>query len=114
MPVPLFLKLCAAVIFGIQFLIFVYLYSSHRVSFFRYLVWAWGFFVVAKVSALSVTLVPGGTSAVLAFVGDLDGILADLAVVAAALAFGWGYRIERWHAVAGGAYAGLLSLLIHW
>ena len=54
MPVPLFLKLSAAIIFGIQFLIFAYLYSSHRVPFFRYLVWAWGLLVVAKVSALTV------------------------------------------------------------
>src|SRR5262245_43209485 len=113
MPVPLFLKLCAAVIFGIQFLIFVYLYASHRVPFFRYLVWAWGLFVVAKVSALSVAMVPEASGGILAFVGDFDGVLADLAVVAAALAFGWGYRVERWHLVAGGIYAGLLSLLIN-
>ena len=113
MPVPLFLKLSAAIIFGIQFLIFAYLYSSHRVPFFRYLVWAWGLFVVAKVSALSVALVPEASVGVLAFVADFDGVLADLAVLAAALAFGWGYRVRWRHALAGGAYAGLLTLLMH-
>src|SRR5262249_60820361 len=98
------LKLCAAVIFGIQFLIFVYLYASHRVPFFRYLVWAWGLFVVAKVSALSVALAPEASGGVLAFVGDVDGVLADLAVVAAALAFGWGHRVERWPVLARGIF----------
>jgi signal transduction histidine kinase len=113
MPVPLFLKLSAAIIFGIQFLIFAYLYSSHRVPFFRYLVWAWGLFVIAKVSALSVMLVPEASVPALAFVADFDGVLADLAVLAAALAFGWGYRVRWRHAVAGGAYAGLQALLLH-
>jgi signal transduction histidine kinase len=113
MPVPLFLKLSAAIIFGIQFLIFAYLYSSHRVPFFRYLVWAWGLFVVAKVSALSVMLVPEASVPALAFVADFDGVLADLTVLAAALAFGWGYRVRWRHAVAGGAYAALLALLLY-
>jgi two-component system sensor histidine kinase PilS (NtrC family) len=113
MPVPLFLKLSAAIIFGIQFLIFAYLYSSHRVPFFRYLVWAWGFFVVSKVSALSAALIPDAGGSVLALVADFDGVLADLAVVAAALAFGWGYRVRWRHALAGGVYAGLLTLLTH-
>ena len=113
MPVPVFLKLSAAIIFGIQFLIFAYLYSSHRVPFFRYLVWAWGLFVVAKVSALSVALVPGASVGALGFVADFDGVLADLAVLAAALAFGWGYRVRWRHALAGSAYAALLTLLMH-
>jgi nitrogen-specific signal transduction histidine kinase len=113
MPVPLFLKLSAAIIFGIQFLIFAYLYSSHRVRFFRYLVWAWGLFVVAKVSALSVALVPEASAGALAFVADFDGVLADLTVLAAALAFGWGYRVRWQHALAGSVYAGLLTLLLH-
>jgi signal transduction histidine kinase len=113
MPLPLFLKLSAAIIFGIQFLIFAYLYSSHRVPFFRYLLWAWGFFVVAKVSALSLALVPEAGAGVLAFVADFDGVLADLAVLAGALAFGWSYRIRWRHAVAAGVCAGVLALLIN-
>jgi signal transduction histidine kinase len=113
MPVPLFLKLSAAIIFGIQFLIFAYLYSSHRVPFFRYLVWAWGLFVVAKVSALSVVLVPEAGAGIFALVADFDGVLADLAVLAAALAFGWGYRVRWRHALAAGVWAGALTLLMH-
>ena len=70
--------------------------------FFRYLVWAWGLFVVAKVSALSVALVPEASVGVLAFVADFDGVLADLAVLAAALAFGWRYRV-RWRTRSRGA-----------
>ena len=112
MPVPLFLKLSAAIIFSIQFLIFAYLYSSHRVPFFRYLVWAWGLLVVAKVSTLCVALVPEAGGSALAFVADFDGVLADLSVVAAALAFGWGYRLQWRHALGGAAYAGFLALLL--
>ena len=112
MPVPLFLKLSAAIIFSIQFLIFAYLYSSHRVPFFRYLVWAWGLLVVAKVSTLCVALVPEASGSVLAFVADFDGVLADLSVVSAALAFGWGYRLRWPHALGGALYASLLALLL--
>src|SRR5262245_43691823 len=113
MPLPLFLKLSAAIIFGIQFLIFAYLYASHRVSFFRYLVWAWGLFVVAKVSLVSISLVPEASGGVLALVADFDGVLADLAVLAAAAAFGWGYRVRWSHAIVASAYAGVLTALLH-
>ena len=114
MPVPLFLKLSAAIIFGIQFLIFAYLYSSHRVPFFRYLVWAWGFFVVAKVSALSVALVPEASVGVLAFVADFDGVLADLAVLAgrAGLWMGLPHPAGGTRSRAASTRA-LLTLLIH-
>src|SRR5262245_30138427 len=112
MPLPLFLKLSAAIIFGIQFLIFAYLYSSHRVSFFRYLVWAWGLFVVAKVSAVTIGLVPE-TAGALALLADYDGVLADLAVLAASAAFGWGYRVRWPDTLAAGAYAGVRTALLH-
>lgn len=42
MPVTLMLTFVSTLAFAVQFLIFVYVYSSHRVPFFLYLLWAWG------------------------------------------------------------------------
>jgi hypothetical protein len=42
MSVPLMLTFVSTVVFAIQLLIFAYLYQSHRVRFFQYLLLAWG------------------------------------------------------------------------
>jgi hypothetical protein len=42
MPISKTLVLVSALTLTLQFLIFAYLYSSHRVRFFRYLLLAWG------------------------------------------------------------------------
>src|SRR5262244_3546992 len=48
MPISAALTFAAALTLTIQFLIFAYLYSSHRVRFFQYLLMAWGFMSLAK------------------------------------------------------------------
>jgi hypothetical protein len=48
MPISAALGFASALTLTIQFLIFTYLYSSHRVRFFRYLLMAWGLMSVAK------------------------------------------------------------------
>src|SRR5438034_3640005 len=48
MPVPLLLTFVSTVAFAIQLLIFAYLYSSHRVRFFQYLLLAWGAYTLSK------------------------------------------------------------------
>ena len=51
MPISKTLVLASALTLTLQFLIFAYLYSSHRVRFFRYLLLAWGLMSLAKLSA---------------------------------------------------------------
>src|SRR5256885_12210162 len=48
MSVPLVLTFVSTVAFAIQLLIFAYLYSSHRVRFFEYLLLAWGAYTLSK------------------------------------------------------------------
>src|SRR5438477_12347049 len=48
MPVPLTLTFVSTVAFAIQLLIFAYLYSSHRLRFFQYLLLAWGAYTLSK------------------------------------------------------------------
>ena len=100
MPVSLLLTFVSTLAFGIQFLIFVYLYPSHRVRFFNYLVWAWGFFVLSKGLKLLETI--------LAAAVDLGGLMsaafvgAQFFIVAAALAYRYDYAIRRRGAILGG------------
>src|ERR687888_1344794 len=74
MPVPLLLTFVSTVAFAIQLLIFAYLYSSHRVRFFHYLLWAWGAYTLSKGVKLLDVLVPGAIPL---------GIAIDVATVAA-------------------------------
>ena len=89
--------------FGIQFLIFVYLYPSHRVRFFNYLVWAWGFFTLSKGTKLFEVLLPAAI--------DLSGpmaakyVLAQFFIGAAALAYRYDYAIGPRYAIVGGLVA---------
>ena len=59
MPISAALAFASALTLTIQFLIFAYLYSSHRVRFFQYLLTAWGLMSVAKGLHLAHYLVPG-------------------------------------------------------
>ncbi len=81
---PLTLTFLSTLAFGLQFLIFVYLYSSHRVRFFHYLLWAWGFFTLSKGLKL-LQVMAGGLD--LARLMDASGMLAVLCLFAAALAY---------------------------
>src|SRR6266516_1154141 len=59
MPVSLTLTFVSTVAFAIQLLIFAYLYSSHRVRFFQYLLLAWGAYTLSKGLKLVDVLVLG-------------------------------------------------------
>lgn len=87
---PIFLS---ALAFGIQFLIFVYLYSSHRVLFFRYLVWAWGFFTLSRGLRLLRVFVPGTVG--LTELLQAASVMAVFCVLSAGLLYRWEYRLKR-------------------
>src|SRR5438132_879254 len=74
MPAPLILTFVSTVAFAIQLLIFAYLYSSHRVRFFQYLLLAWGAYTLSK-----------GLKLVDVLLLDVDhpSFVTDLATVAA-------------------------------
>jgi len=104
MSVPLILTFVSAVAFAIQFLILVYLYSSHRVRFFQYLLWAWGAYTVSKGLHLATALAPG--------VDSLTGPCIAIATVAAAgftlaaaVAHRRDYRLRRRDLAIGAALA---------
>lgn len=108
MPVPLLLTFVSTVAFAIQLLIFAYLYSSHRVRFFQYLLLAWGAYTLSKglklvdalVFGLEDTSVPTGVATVAA-VGFM---------LAAALAYRWNYRLRGRDVLVGGAVVFGLAL----
>jgi signal transduction histidine kinase len=105
------LSFVSTVALSIQFLIFIYLYSSHRVRFFRYLVWAWGLFVAWKALSLTPQFFPEASG-----VGGLmnaAGATGDLLVLASGLAFRWDYRIRWHHAALGAAYAVIAAAFGH-
>jgi two-component system sensor histidine kinase HydH len=93
MPISAALAFASALTLTIQFLIFAYLYSSHRVRFFQYLLTAWGLMSVAKGLHLARSLVPGAE-----ILGALISAVffgATLLILAAGLAFRFDYRIQR-------------------
>src|SRR5437879_8440972 len=107
MPAPLILTFVSTVAFAIQLLIFAYLYSSHRVRFFQYLLLAWGAYTLSK-----------GLKLVDMVVFDLEqpGVVTGVATVAAvgfmlaaAFAYRWDYRLRARDLLIGGAVALLLS-----
>ena len=59
MPTSGALPFASALTLTLQFLIFAYLYSSHRVRFFRYLVVAWGLMSLPTGLHFARYLVPG-------------------------------------------------------
>jgi hypothetical protein len=109
MAVAMTLKFITTVALYLQLLTLVYLYSGNRARFFRYLVWAWGLFVVSKGSYIIQHFFPqaGGVIPLL----NAAGSAGDLLILAAGLAYRKDYRIHWYHAALGVAYAVLSSLL---
>ena len=91
MSAPLMLAFISTLAFAIQFLIFVYLYSSHRVRFFSYFLWAWGLFTVSK--GLKLAALPIGVDLTPLVNGATA--LAPLCLLAAGLAYRWDYHLRR-------------------
>jgi nitrogen-specific signal transduction histidine kinase len=102
MPVSLLLTFVSTLAFGIQFLIFVYLYPAHRVRFFHYLLWAWGAFTLSKGLKLVEALLPGIELSALM---NAAGLAAPLFILAAGLAYRTDYVIRRRDVVLGGLAA---------
>src|SRR5437867_11699493 len=100
MPISAALTFASALTLTIQFLIFAYLSSSHRVRCFRYLLMAWGLMSLAKGLHLARYLVPGAE-----ILGGLINAVffgATLLILAAGLAFRFDYRIQRRDLLIGG------------
>src|SRR5215467_14987266 len=93
MPISAALAFASCLTLTIQFLIFAYLYSSHRVRFFQYLLTAWGLMSVAKGLHLAHYLVPGAE--ILNALINAAFFGATLLILAAGLAFRFDYRIQR-------------------
>jgi two-component system, NtrC family, sensor histidine kinase HydH len=93
MPISAALAFASALTLTIQFLIFAYLYQSHRVRFFQYLLMAWGLMSLAKGLHLAQYFVPGAE-----ILGALINAVffgATLLILAAGLTFRFDYRIRR-------------------
>jgi signal transduction histidine kinase len=108
MPVPLLLTCISTVAFAIQLLIFAYLYSSHRLRFFRYLLFAWGAYGLSKGLRLVDVLVFGLDSP--SVVTGFATVAAVGFMLAAALAHRWGYRLRPGDVLVGGSLALVLAL----
>ena len=99
-----------AIAFAIQLLIFAYLYSSHRVRFFQYLLLAWGAYTLSKASGswtglvLTVSTHPSHARRLAATVAAVGFTLA------AAFAHRWDYRLRARDVLAGFGVAVLLAL----
>ena len=109
MAVAVTLKFVTTVALYIQLLTLVYLYSGNRARFFRYLVWAWGLFVVWKGSYVIEHFFPEAVGVIPLL--NAAGTIGDLLILAAGLAYRKAYRIRWHHAALGVAYAVLSALL---
>ncbi|HSF29656.1 MAG TPA: ATP-binding protein [Candidatus Tectomicrobia bacterium] len=109
MAVAITLKFITTVALYLQLLTLVYLYSGNRARFFRYLVWAWGLFVVSKGSYIIQHFFPAAEGVIPLL--NAAGSAGDLLILAAGLAFRWDYRIRWYQAALGVAYVVLSSLL---
>jgi signal transduction histidine kinase len=108
MSVPLMLTFVSMVVFAIQLLIFVYLYSSHRVRFFRYLLLAWGAFTLSKgLKLVDVFLLNLQRPS---FATDVTTVAAMGFTLAAAIAHRWDYRLRGRDLAIGGAAVAALAL----
>src|SRR5919201_829924 len=108
MPVPLLLTFVSTVAFAIQLLIFAYLYSSHRVRFFQYLLLAWGAYTLSKGLKLVDVLVPGIDDP--SFATQVATVAAVGFTLAASLAHRWDYRLRGRDVLVGAVVAVLLAL----
>jgi signal transduction histidine kinase len=108
MPVPLTFTFVSTVAFAIQLLIFAYLYSSHRVRFFQYLLLAWGAYTLSKGLKLVDVLVLNidGPS----FATGVAGVAAVGFMLAAAFAHRWDYRLRGRDVMVGAVVTMLLAL----
>jgi len=108
MPAPLILTFVSTVAFAVQLLIFAYLYSSHRVRFFRYLLLAWGAYTLSKGLRLVDVLALDVDHP--SFITDLTTVAAVGLTLAAALAHRWSYRLSARDVLIGTAVAVGLTL----
>lgn len=108
MPAPLMLTFVSTVAFAIQLLIFAYLYSSHRVRFFQYLLLAWGAYTLSK----GLRLVDGLVLDVHqpSFATNVATVAAVGFTLAASFAHRWDYRLRARDVLAGAGAAVLLAL----
>jgi two-component system, NtrC family, sensor histidine kinase HydH len=111
MQIAMTLKFATSLALYVQLLILVYLYSSHRVCFFRYLLWAWSLFVVSKASYITQQLFPTATELLPVF--NAAGSAGDLLVLAAGLAYRGEFRLRWQHVALGVVYAVVSSFLAH-
>jgi signal transduction histidine kinase len=107
MPVPLVLTFVSMVAFAIQLLIFAYLYSSHRVRFFQYLLLAWGAYTLSKGLKLVDVLVLNIEQP--SFLTEIAPVAAVGFTLAAAFAHRWDYRLCARDVLAGIGVAVLLA-----
>jgi len=109
MSVPLMLTFVSMVVFAIQLLIFAYLYSSHRVRFFRYLLLAWGAFTLSKgLKLVDVFLLHLQRPS---FATDVTTVAAVGFTLAAAVAHRWDYRLRGRGLVIGAVAVTVLALV---
>jgi signal transduction histidine kinase len=108
MPLPLTLTFVSTVAFAIQLLIFAYLYSSHRVRFFQYLLLAWGAYTLSKGLKLVDVLVLDIHHPSLAT--EVASGAAVGFMLAAACAHRWNYRLGARDLLAGTVATVLLAL----
>ena len=111
MSTAMTLKFVTSVALYAQLLLLIYLYSSHRARFFRYLVWAWSLFVVSKSSYMVQQFLPGAGGIFPLFTAA--GSAGDLLILAAGLAYRRDYRIRWHHAALGVAYAIAAAFMSH-
>src|SRR6184192_1911621 len=108
MPVPLIMTFVSTVAFAVQLMIFAYLYQSHRLRFFQYLLLAWGAYTLSKGLKLVDVLVLGVDHP--SFVTDLTTVAAVGFTLAAAFAHRWAYRLRARDILIGTAVAVVLTL----
>jgi signal transduction histidine kinase len=108
MPAPLTLTFISTVAFAIQLLIFAYLYSSHRVRFFQYLLLAWGAYTLSKGLKLVELVVLGSDQT--SFATGVVTVAAVGFTLAASFAHRWDYRLRGRDLLVGAGVAGLLVL----
>jgi len=108
MPAPLVLTFVSTVAFAVQLMIFAYLYQSHRLRFFQYLLLAWGAYTLCKGLKLVDVLVLGVDHP--SFLTGLTTIAAVGLTLAAAFAHRWTYRMRARDIAIGTAVAVGLTL----
>jgi signal transduction histidine kinase len=109
MPVPLMLAFVSTVAFAIQLLIFAYLYSSHRVRFFQYLLLAWGAYTLSKgLKLVDVLLLDVHYPS---FATGVAMVAAVGFTLAASFAHRWDYRLRGRDVLVGAGVAVLLALV---